>query len=188
MFTIKKNMSTFKQDLNFGQIYEKKALKYFKYDTYKFSVGCCKEYDFEYTRNDRTKYVEVKTDKRAFKTGNICIEFESNKKASGISTTNCDYWVQFVLFPEDDIPGNKIVREDVYKIPIKILKDLVADCKIVGGCENNKNKLFLLRISKIGKYLCKPRRVKTFIDNSIDEITSTMKNTTINDNKNRITK
>jgi hypothetical protein len=45
---------------------------------------------------DSVKY-EVKADRFMFKTGNVLIEYESNKKASGISITEADYYAIFEI-------------------------------------------------------------------------------------------
>ena len=43
--------------------------------------------------------VEVKTDYKATRTGNLFIEYESRGKASGLSTSTADYWAFIINQP-----------------------------------------------------------------------------------------
>lgn len=43
-----------------------------------------------------SKKIEVKTDFKAYKTGNVYVEYESRGKSSGIATSEAEYWA-FVL-------------------------------------------------------------------------------------------
>jgi len=131
----------FIEDLKFGNSYEKKALEYLKYSNVEFSKGCFKPYDF--IIDGKTKY-EVKSDRLGYKTGNLAIEYSCNDKPSGISTTEADYWMYFI------ISNNKI---DCYKIPVTDLYNLIKDCRKVKGGDGYKSKMVLLPISKCQKYL-----------------------------------
>lgn len=63
----------------------------FKYD---LKVGQIKEKELADILTN--KKIEVKKDQKAFSTGNIYIEYVSRDKASGISTTQADYWCIYV--------------------------------------------------------------------------------------------
>jgi hypothetical protein len=66
---------------------------------------------------DRTKY-EVKADRFMFKTDNVLIEYESNKKASGISITEADYYAIF------EIDNDKY---ELYLVPVNEIKQLISE-------------------------------------------------------------
>jgi hypothetical protein len=70
---------------------------------------------------DGKKY-EVKADRFMFKTGNFLIEYESNKKLSGISVTEADYYAIFEL--ETTFP-NLPDKYELYLIPVKDIKELI---------------------------------------------------------------
>jgi hypothetical protein len=87
--------------LDVGEFYEEKALteilKFYK-NKYELKNICkSKEYDFELT-ND-IKY-EVKTDLKACFTNNIAIEYLQFNIASGIQTTNAEYYI--IVLPYND--------------------------------------------------------------------------------------
>jgi len=66
---------------------------------------------------DGVKY-EVKADRFMFKTNNVLIEYESNKKASGISITEADYYAIF------EIDGDKY---ELYLVPVNEIKQLIKE-------------------------------------------------------------
>lgn len=111
----------FNADLSFGKLYEKTFLDYLSFDEYdeiEVCPDCCfVEWDICLKKaNQITKY-EIKTDRRARDTGNLCIEFECNGRPSGISTTNSDYYGYFVVGKKDDcyIIPTKVIREECAK-------------------------------------------------------------------------
>ncbi len=73
------------------------------------------EWDFYVRYGDKKIYYEVKRDTYTSKTGNICIEFESNGKASGISLTTADYYI-YIVDGEDTM----------YVIPVEDIKLLIS--------------------------------------------------------------
>jgi hypothetical protein len=79
---------------------------------------------------DGVKY-EVKADRNMFKTGNVIIEYESNKKASGISITEADYYAIFELettFPNlPDVTTRRNVSYELYLIPVQDIKQLISE-------------------------------------------------------------
>lgn len=89
--------------------------------------------------------IEVKSEQgRWVSTGNICIEFESYGKPSGIKATEADYWVQ-----------NLMVNGELYAsilIPTDNLKRIVDDLdefKWVHGGDHNASKMWLVNIKKL---------------------------------------
>lgn len=94
-----------------------KAVKYFSESRQKpFQVSKAQDgvnyktvlYDAELTCGDETVRVEVKTDHRSAETGNFYIEHHQYEKASGILTTQADYYiindtVDYFLISVDDL-------------------------------------------------------------------------------------
>lgn len=102
----------FKKTLAFGNSYEE-ILK--ELIPHKECIQSIKgEYDLIL---DGTKY-EVKADRFMFKTNNVLIEYESNKKASGISITEADYYAIF------EIDNDKY---ELYLIPVQEIKQLISE-------------------------------------------------------------
>lgn len=95
-------------------------MKYSSSFTYDLHVG---EYAESWAKGlfSNTK-VEVKTDSLAHKTGNAYIEVYSRGKASGISTTEADYWIYKI-----ESSGSAIV------IPVSRLKELVRKYHQLNG-------------------------------------------------------
>ena len=128
-------MSKFQNQLSQGQKYEKKCLDYLEYDSVKHMKGYFKEYDLIITKGEEEIKIEVKSDRQASRTGNLAIEYECNKKGSGITTTEADYWIYFIVHPD---------RDEVYKIPLDDLRELVKDCRKVSGGDGLRSRLYLL--------------------------------------------
>lgn len=111
----------FKKDLCFGNKYEIKLLEYIDYDRYKQALGNFKYYDIKIYKNNEIFRYEVKADRMAYKTNNLCIEFYHTGKPSGISTTKADFWAIFVINP---LNSNE---ETLYIIPTQIIKDMIEN-------------------------------------------------------------
>jgi hypothetical protein len=141
-------MNKFQKDLATGHVYEKRSLLYLHYDTHKFIQGYHKEYDLEIINDGKRITIEVKSDKQASLTNNLAIEYECNKKPSGITSTTADYWVYFIVFED---------REECYKIPTEELKKLVKDCKQVSGGDGQRSRLYLINKSIVKDYLIQPK-------------------------------
>jgi hypothetical protein len=75
-------------------------------------------WDFYVRYKDKKKYYEVKKDSYTTRTGNMCIEFESNGKASGISITTADYYIYLV-------EGEEVY----YMIPVETIRSMIEDGK-----------------------------------------------------------
>jgi hypothetical protein len=137
---------TFKFDLELGQKYEKEFIKYKRWDERKIKYittqdkGKFKEYDVASLDDDGNiffKY-EVKCDRIAYTTSNIAIEFECNGVKSGINATKADYYVYYVIKPND--------KYDMYFISTNKLKKLIESKeykRIVNGGDNGLSKMYL---------------------------------------------
>ena len=107
---------TFVKDLEFGNNYEIISLEYI--DRGEIMKGNFKPYDII----DRIglKY-EVKADKLAYKYGNICIEYQCSNKPSGITTTESDYYMYFIVNPDSSY--------QLYKIPTNVIRRYILEKK-----------------------------------------------------------
>lgn len=90
------------------------------------------------------EFIEVKTDRLAYKTGNVFIEYECRGKPSGIATTTATYWIY------------KIEQTDTAIIvPIERLKNicriLYKENKTSLGGDNNLSKGLLVPIIQLFK-------------------------------------
>ena len=138
-------MSNFQNDLQYGQKYEEKALKYLDYDTVEHMEGYFKEYDLIITKDEVKTKIEVKSDRRAQFTKNLAIEFECNGKPSGVSTSEADYWMYFIVYDDRN--------DEVFKIPVSELKKLIKNCRTAWGGDGYRSRLKLLPRIKCLKYL-----------------------------------
>ena len=139
-------MSQFRKDLQFGNEYEVKSLKYLDYDEVvpapkrRFS-----DYDF-YTIKDgiRINY-EVKADRLSHFTKNFAIEFKCNNKPSGISTTKSNFYMYHI-----------VELEKCYKIPTSVIKDMIKNKiykRIVNGGDGHRSKMYLIDEGYFKDYL-----------------------------------
>jgi uncharacterized protein YuzE len=85
--------------VGYGKEAEHKAAELFLYDEIEYAPTKCAEWDLVLTIDNEKTYLEVKRDKYLDKTGNICIEYGSNGKASGIAITTADFY----LYMNDDM-------------------------------------------------------------------------------------
>ena len=90
-------MGNFAKQLSQGQEYEKKSLEYLDYDDYKHDKKYRKEYDLIIIKDGKEIKIEVKSDRQASQTGNLAIEYECNRKPSGISSTEADFYIYFIV-------------------------------------------------------------------------------------------
>jgi hypothetical protein len=91
------------------------------------------------------KKIEVKSERDVWqRTGNICIEYESYGKPSGINATESDYWFH-----------NLCIGEDIFATIVfdtKSLKRIIDNLdykKSVSGGDNNASRLYLLNLQKL---------------------------------------
>lgn len=141
-------MSNFFNDLKFGNFYMNEFIKIkgWKEDTYKVMKGKFAPYDLIHYRNGKEFYYEVKADKKAFKTNNLCIEYEYSGKPSGISISEAHYYIYFVVTD---------VGYDLYKIPSKDLKEMIKNkeyhIKLFGG-DGKQSKFYLFSLDIFEPY------------------------------------
>jgi hypothetical protein len=141
---------TFAADLKFGQGYEMNLLKFVDHDGYAQAEGVFKKWDMKLFKGDACTTYEVKADRMAVRTGNIALEYESSGKPSGIRATTADYWAIFTIRSVGDY--------DCYIIPTSVLKAKAdsRNYRFVGGCENKKNKMYLIPLVEFEEYLILP--------------------------------
>ena len=129
--------------LKFGNIYEKKLVEQLKLENVELAPKkLFSDWDI---KTDKETY-EVKADRFTYKTGNFCIEYESNKKPSGLSVTKATIYAYYVVKPSG---------EDLYIIPVLELKELIKENKFntryLGN--NNLSKCHLIPEKYFEKYL-----------------------------------
>ena len=134
----------FQKDLTFGTKYEEIFLnEYINYETYTRPETINMLY-YDFLINNTTKY-EIKADRIAFKTRNLCIELYNYGKPSGLNITQADYYIYFI------INNNNIIR--VYKIPTAVLKELIISRELKSGGDNRQSKFVLLNIDLVKDYI-----------------------------------
>ena len=118
----KKDRKKFDIDLQYGTIREEKIIDMFL-----------------------NKKIEVKSERDTWmKTGNICIEYESYGKPSGIITTEADFWFHNLCIKDD------IFCTLVFDVPkLKKLIDKLDFKKSVSGGDHNASRLWLVSIQKL---------------------------------------
>ena len=139
---------TFKEDLVFGEKYQTIFLNMIEWERSEIAKGCFKAWDIKIW-NDKTKEddfitFEVKADRKASRTGNLAIEFECNGKDSGITSTESDYWVHFVV-------GSPFY----YFIPIDILRRKIENkeyTRIVNGGDCYRSRMYLFEMLTFNDY------------------------------------
>ena len=91
------------------------------------------------------KKIEVKSEKDLWqKSGNICIEYESWGKPSGIRATESDYWFHN-LCVGDETFCTLVFDTNSLK---KIIKNLDSKKSVSGG-DNNASRMYLLNLQKL---------------------------------------
>ena len=130
---------TWKDDLKFGQQYELIALKYLEFNEYQLNDD--NRYDLLL---DNKIKVEVKADRLSHWTRNMAIEFECFDKPSGINTSEADFYIYFVVKPNNEYT--------VYKIKTEDLKKKVEGCKIVFGGDMKASKMYLLSLNAMKEF------------------------------------
>ena len=138
----------FKSDLEFGNKYEQEFIKYLGYDDYKIMIGYFKEYDVEITIDNVITYFEVKADRLTHKTNNICIEYECNNKASGITTTKANHYGYFEIINDNEYK--------LYVIPVDVIKKNINKKlyhRCINGGDGFKSKFYLFNKGIYSKYI-----------------------------------
>ena len=91
------------------------------------------------------KKIEVKSERDIWqKSGNICIEYESWGKPSGIKATESDYWFHNLCIGKDEY-CTLVFKTDTLR---KIVDELDT-FKTVSGGDNNASRMFLVNLQKL---------------------------------------
>ena len=91
------------------------------------------------------KKIEVKSEKDLWqKSGNICIEYESWGKPSGIRATESDYWFHNLCIGENEY-CTLVFKTEV----IKKIVDKLDYFRSVSGGDNNASKMYLVNLQKL---------------------------------------
>jgi len=137
-------MEKFYSCLESAKIYEMETLKYLDYDDFEFNNDY--RYDIHIIKDDKVTLIEVKSEKRASETGNICIEYSCRGKPSGITTTQAHYYYCYVIYAD---------RYRLFKIPVLELKEMIRDKLFIRSCNGGDemaSKLYLFTIKSIEKF------------------------------------
>ena len=91
------------------------------------------------------KKIEVKSERDTWmKTGNICIEYESWNKPSGIRATESDYWFHNLCI------GDEVFCTLVFDInSLRKIIDNLDYKKSVSGGDHNASRMYLLNLQKL---------------------------------------
>ena len=91
------------------------------------------------------KKIEVKSERGMWmKTGNICIEYESYGKPSGIITTEADFWFHNLCIEDN------IFCTFIFDVPkLKQLIEKLDFKKSVSGGDHNASRMWLVNIRKL---------------------------------------
>ena len=91
------------------------------------------------------KKIEVKSEKDLWqKSGNICIEYESYGKPSGIRATESDYWFHNLCVGDNEF-CTLVFKTDV----LKTIVDKVNTFRTASGGDHNASKMFLVSLQKL---------------------------------------
>jgi hypothetical protein len=122
MKPIKKDRKKFDIDLQFGSIREDKIADMLT-----------------------NKKIEVKSERgKWMETGNICIEYQSYGKPSGIEATEADFWFHNLCI------GDEIFCTLVFDVPkLKKLVKKLDYLKSVSGGDHNASRMYLVNIQKL---------------------------------------
>ena len=91
---------------------------------------------------DNLNTAEVKTERDMWaKTGNICVEYQSYGKPSGIEATKSDVWIHNLTLNGEYVLG--------FIIPTDRLKKVYKKGKSVSGGDNNASRIHLLKIKEL---------------------------------------
>jgi len=144
---------SFKKDLEFGRYYEIEFMKHIEHDRFeqipddkKFS-----DYDLKVYHDDKITTYEIKTDRQALRTKNICIEYENRHGGkSGLSASRADIWV-FMLLDEFSMGYH------IYQFPRRELRAMInrQEFERQITVRDSGNKCVLMSINRFKNYLYK---------------------------------
>ena len=91
------------------------------------------------------KKIEVKSERgKWMETGNICIEYQSYGKPSGIEATEADFWFHNLCIG-DEMFCTLVFKTDV----LKTIVDKLDYFKTVSGGDNKASKMYLVNLQKL---------------------------------------
>jgi len=134
----------FKKDLQDGQLAERQAIEKLELhfpEISGFRQSNTKEYDIEGILDGQPVTFEVKNDLMAHKTGNVAIEYECRGKASGLRTTQADYWIykfdnSFFLFRTDMLRRQLFDEKNYFRL-------------VTGGDVGSNTKMYLVKVNAL---------------------------------------
>jgi len=123
----------FTNDLALGKRYEQLAMNLVGGTAMVCPDGAFSDWDFKVG----DEAYEVKSDRRAYQTGNLCIEYEHTRIPSGISITKATHYIYFVIRPDD--------AYDCYKIPVEEIKRVISTTNPrKASCDNGNSQFYLV--------------------------------------------
>lgn len=153
---------SFNQKLTQGRYFELELLKHIKYSTYETAQdkGNFKDWDIRtIDEADKATTYEVKSESKAYHTGNICIEFEYNGLPSGIDATKADIWGHYIVKAPYQLNNYKLIL-----IPVSKLKEYIELKQykfICNGGDYNRSKLYIFPINFFKEYIVADNISKT---------------------------
>lgn len=129
-------------DLAFGKRYEKKALELLEDGDVITPPEGVKHSPWDFKHNGLA--YEVKSDRRAHQTGNLCIEYEHTNRPSGISITEADFWIYFV------VNGDSYTS---YRIPTDALKGRITDDTRKFYTDGGNSRFYLIPANEFSDFL-----------------------------------
>ena len=131
----------FYETLAYGKKYEAELIKLLHLENAKTTDS--KFFDIDY---NGIKY-EVKADRMTHRTGNVCIEFQSNGVASGIAITQAEIYAYFMVFPNGSY--------ELFLIPVEYIKAQIIEQEyksILNGGYNKLSRFYLFPLHKFSKF------------------------------------
>jgi hypothetical protein len=112
-------MNTFSSDAEFGHRIQAKVLERLPVMLSRSMKGYFPAFDVAVVQDNQIQYLEFKSDRIGWATGNLAIEFLHNGKDSGIRTSHADRWIYTLVSPSEEFL-------EVYDIPVSVLKEMVG--------------------------------------------------------------
>ncbi len=135
----------FEKDLSVAKKTEKEIGKLIRErlgDDVEIEFGKTKDFDIRFTHEGKVYTVEIKEDFMCKKTGNVCVEYESRGRPSGINTTKAMMYFYKIHEPNGSI--------NVYGARTDTLKQMIADHKysrtVSGGDAGSNTKSYLFKL------------------------------------------
>ena len=138
----------FKKDLKIAQKTEKEMAQLIHeglgVDLDDIEIGKTKDYDIRFPFKGKHYTVEIKEDFMCAKTGNVCVEYESRGKPSGINATKSDMYFYKIHQPNGDV--------EVYGMKTATLRQMIENHQyfrtVTGGDAGSFTKSYLFKLDK----------------------------------------